>query len=97
MKVENMTNNRGNKVPNQFVVTQIQNGQRVEYFQSYNSMIACRKHPLSEGEEMRIYLDEKYWDYSVTTGKHRNIFLGEKKAETEKKIKSGEYILTNLN
>ncbi|KKM03661.1 hypothetical protein LCGC14_1772170 [marine sediment metagenome] len=44
-----------------------------------------------------IYLDETYWDYSKTTGKYRNIFLGENKAETQKKIDSGEYILTDLN
>ena len=44
-----------------------------------------------------IYLDRNYWDYSVTTSKYRNLFLGETKRETEKKIKSGEYILTDLN
>jgi hypothetical protein len=44
-----------------------------------------------------IYLDEKYWDYSVTTGKYRNIFLNETKKETEKKIANGTYELTNLN
>ena len=36
------------------------------------------------------------WDYSVTTSKYRNIFLNENKKETEKKIKSGEYVLTDL-
>ena len=45
----------------------------------------------------KIYLDEYYWDYSVTTGKYRNEFLGEGIAETRKKIASGEYILTDLN
>ena len=44
----------------------------------------------------QMYLDEYYWDYSATTGKYRNIFLGESKQETEKKIKSKEYKLTNL-
>ena len=86
MKVENMTSPQGNKVANQFLITD--NGD--EYFQSYRSMIAKR----SQG---KIYLDEYYWDYSVTTGKYRNEFLGEGIAETRKKIASGEYILTNLN
>ena len=86
MKVENMTSSQGNKVANQFLITD--NGD--EYFQSYRSMIAKK----SQG---KIYLDEYYWDYSVTTGKYRNIFLGEGIAETRKKIASGEYILTNLN
>ena len=86
MKVENMTSSQGNKVANQFLITD--NGN--EYFQSYRSMIAKK----SQG---KIYLDEYYWDYSVTTGKYRNEFLGEGIAETRKKIASGEYILTNLN
>ena len=86
MKVENMTSARGNTVPNQFIITD--NGD--EYFQSYKSIIAKR----SKG---KIYLDDYYWDYSVTTGKYRNEFLGEGIAETRKKIASGEYILTNLN
>ena len=86
MKVENMTSARGNTVPNQFIITD--NGD--EYFQSYRSIIAKR----SEG---KIYLDDYYWDYSTTTGKYRNEFLGEGIAETRKKIASGEYILTNLN
>ena len=81
-----MTSARGNKVPNQFIITD--NG--TEYFQSYRSIIAKR----SEG---KIYLDDYYWDYSTTTGKYRNEFLGEGIAETRKKIASGEYILTNLN
>ena len=33
----------------------------------------------------------------MTTSKYRNIFLEETKKDTEKKIESGEYILTNLN
>ena len=86
MKVENMTSPQGNKVANQFIITD--NGD--EYFQSYRSIIAKR----SNG---KIYLDDVFWDYSRTTGKYRNEFLGEGIAETRKKIKSGEYILTNLN
>lgn len=61
------------------------------YFQSYGSVIAAE---LNDGT---IQLDKKYWDYSKTTGKYRNQFLGEDKKATEKKIKSGQYILTNLN
>lgn len=86
MKIENMTSVNGNKVPNQFIINN--NGE--EYFQSYNSIIAKK----SKG---KIYLDDYFWDYSVTTGKYRNDFLGEGIAETRKKITTGEYILTNLN
>ena len=87
MRVENMTSARGNKVANQFLVTDDKGD---EYFQSYTSMIAKK----SQG---KIYLDEYYWDYSTTTGKYRNDFLGEGIADTRKKIETGEYILTDLN
>ena len=81
-----MLSTRGNKVPNQFIINN--NGE--EYFQSYKSIIAKK----SNG---KIYLDNIFWDYSVTTGKYRNDFLGEGIAETRKKIASGEYTLTDLN
>lgn len=91
MKVENITSSNGNKIANQFVIT---DDKQNEYFQSYNSMIVKKDY---EGDQVKIYLDQKYWNYSNTTGKYRNIFLGETITETKKKIKSGEYILTDLN
>ena len=93
MKVENITSNNGNKIANQFVIIDNENN---KYFQSYNSMIALIVDD-HYGEGKKIYLDQKYWKYSNTTGKYRNIFLGETITETKKKIKSGEYILTDLN
>ena len=84
-----MTSAKGNKVANQFIITDDNNN---EYFQSYRSIIAKR-----DGDSYQIYLDEYFWDYSVTTGKYRNEFLCEGIAETRAKIKSGEYILTDLN
>ena len=86
-KVENMTSQNGNYAPNQFIITDEQGD---IYFQSYNSIIVKE----SKG---KTYLDSYYWDYSKATGKYRNIFLGETKKETEAKINSGEYILTDLN
>ncbi len=87
MKVHNMTSNRtGREVANQFEIYG-DNGET--YFQSYNTIIA----KITNG---KTYLDHD-WDYSVTTGKYRNQFLGETKKETERKIKSGEYIITDLN
>ena len=91
MKVQNMTSNNGNKIANQFVIT---DDKQNEYFQSYNSMIVKKDY---ESDQVKIYLDQKYWNYSNTTGKYRNIFLNETITETKKKIKSGEYILTDLN
>ncbi len=92
MKVRNITANSGNKIANQFIITDEDNGHT--YFQSYNSMIVKKDY---ESDQVKIYLDQKYWNYSNTTGKYRNIFLGETITETKKKIKSGEYILTDLN
>ena len=46
----------------------------------------------------KTFLDEYYWDYSTTTGKYRNMFLGNWGInEAREKIKSGEYKLKNLN
>ena len=88
MKVRNMTSPNGNKVANQFIITDNHNN---EIFQSYDTVIAMRN------DSGIVYLDKYSWDYSVTTGKYRNEFLGEGIAETRKKINSGEYILTDLN
>ena len=87
IKVENMTGTSGREVPNQFII-QANEGR---YFQSYSSIIAFK--PLSGP----ICLDENKWDYSKTTGKYRNQFLRETKAETQRKIDSGVYKLVDLN
>lgn len=73
--------------PNQILITTEQG----EFFQSYESMIAAKL------ETGKVLLDEEYWDYSKTTGKYRNLFLGEDKATTQKKINDGTYVLVNLN
>lgn len=99
MNVSNMTGRTGRAVANQFSI-QLVNGR---YFQSYGSIIVfipsydkCMQNDGTFGKS-HILLDKTYWDYSTTTGKYRNQFLGETKRETEKKIKSGKYVLTNLN
>jgi len=88
-KVRQMASSRSSCcVANQFIITDhLEN----EYFQSYNSII------VKKSFDWIIYLDEAKWDYSNTTWKYRNQFLWENKKTTESKIKSGEYILTNLN
>ncbi len=98
ISVRNMTNSNYRSIPNQFIISTPEG----EYFQSYKTIVAFK--PRTPGEQYgietktpKIQLDKNAWNYSRTTGKYRNIFLGEKKAETEKKIKSGEYELTDLN
>ena len=89
--VKNMISSNGNSVPNQFIIKKtVAQGYEL-YFQSYDSIIACRT---ASG---KIRLDKNFWDYSVTTGKYRNQFLNETKKETEAKIKSGVYKLKDLN
>lgn len=86
--VENMTSSSGNDIPNQFVI-RTPDG---VYFQSYSTIIA-----FEDRKSGKTFLDKDRWDYSTTTGKYRNLFLREKRKETERKIESGRYKLTNLN
>ena len=87
IKVKQMTSSRsGNPVANQFIIYTAEGN----YFQSYDSVIVANNNG-------KITLDNKTWDYSRTTSKYRNEFLGEGIAETRAKIESGEYKLANLN
>jgi len=76
------------KVKNQFIVA---DDDGTQYFQSYNSVIA----KCDPGGQ--VTLDENKWDYSRTTSKYRNQFLGETTKETKAKIVSGVYKLDDLN
>ena len=81
----------GNEVANQFIILhRTEKGVR-QIFQSYNSIIAVID------EDGKVTLDKQKWDYSVTTGRYRNQFLGESIADTRKKIKDGIYFLDDLN
>jgi hypothetical protein len=89
----------GNAVPNQFIITDEGRGALGnfilrEVFQSYDTIIVER---VEWEDETRITLDRDAWDYSTTTGKYRNQFLGESKKETERKIANGEYKIADLN
>ena len=90
MKINNMTSSRGNKIANQFII----HTPEATYFQSYQSIII--KTTFEEGKRV-VYLDEYYWNYSKTTSKYRNSFLGENSKIVEEKVKNGVYLLTNLN
>ena len=88
IKVKQMTSNRsGRSVANQFIIYTSEG----KYFQSYDSIIAFKDN------EGNVTLDDYTWDYSRTTGKYRNEFLGEYIADTRGKIESGKYKLANLN
>jgi len=87
MKTENVKVEQFNGVKNQLVIRT----EKGTYFQSYDSIIVFI--PING----KTQLDRRFWDYSKTTGKYRNLFLSEDKKETEAKIKNGTYLLTDLN
>lgn len=97
MKVTNIKSSNGNAVPNRFIISDIHvtvDGILLvdcDVFQSYDSIIAVRD------LTGRIFLDEKYWNYSKTTSRYRSQFLGETTKETQAKIDNGTYKLVNLN
>jgi len=72
---------------NQFLLTDDDGN---EYLQSYQTIV-CKIDKTG-----KIYLDPKH-NCSKTTSKHVSLYLGEDTKTRLKKIKSGEYILTNLN
>ena len=87
MKVTNMISTSGKAIPNQFVVE----SEKGKYFQSYKTVIA-----LIPSDGSPVQLDKNHWNYSSTTSKYRNMFLGETTKQIQEKIIKGEYILTNL-
>ena len=92
MKVESMTGNSGKPVANQFVINGAEHdGIDGDFFQSYDSLVAFR------GYNGTIVLDSGTWDYSRTTAKYRNKFLNLDTKEIERRIKSGDIKLDNLN
>ena len=87
-KVRQMTSPQsGNPVANQFVIMT----KKGIYFQSYETIIAYKP------DNGKIKLDSRYWNYSRTTTKYRNMFTGLDTNETKKAIIDKEITLTNLN
>lgn len=84
MQVQNMTSNKGNLIPNQFII----NNSKGRYFQSYQSMIVFIPNDSNKPTELG-----EDWNYSRTTSKYRNDFLNESSEEIKRKLKEGIYIL----
>ena len=85
--VLNMKSSRGNKVPNQFIIWTDEE----QFFQSYQTIIGRRDN------EGNVTLDKNRWDYSVTTSRYRNLWLGMNTKQVKDAIKSGSIVLENLN
>jgi phosphoenolpyruvate synthase/pyruvate phosphate dikinase len=88
ISVKNMVSSAGNPVPNQFIITD----DYCETFQSYETTIGLRYRATGQ-----IVLDYGAWDYSTTTSKYRNKWLGFDSKAVKAKIASGEISLANLN
>ena len=101
VKVKQMIGNSGRPVANQFIIEEGKNalsGNCREYFQSYNAVIAFRERFTPDKRDRQVVLDSDYWDYSRTTLKYLNRFLGtSSKADIQSRIDSGKYKLANLN
>jgi len=85
--VLNMKSSKGNKVPNQFIIWTDEE----QFFQSYQTIIGRRDN------EGNVTLDKNRWDYSVTTSKYRNQWLGMNTKEIKKAIDNGTIKIMNLN
>ena len=102
IKAKNIISDRGNPITNQIIITDTKKDR--ETFQSYDSIIAIKEYKperysyaVPEEHKTNVTLDEYYWNYSRTTSKYRNIFLGEPKKDTVKQIKIKNYELVDLN
>jgi len=87
--IQNMQSNNGTTVANQFEIY----SEYGKLFISYNSIIAIKFNCDVKNNKLKnkVILGKNY-DYSRTTGKYRNIFLGETLKETRDKIDNGTYI-----
>lgn len=68
-KIQNMLSPKGNLVPNQFEIFTAEG----VFFQSYSTIIAFKPTDVTK----KTILNANAWNYSRTTARYRNIFLGE--------------------
>ena len=87
VSVRPMLSRGGNPTPNQLIMSDPYG----ETFVSYGTKIAFRS------ITNKVVLDKNYWDYSRTTGKYRNEFLGMGVEDCRKGIKDGSIQLVDLN
>ena len=92
MIINNMKSNRGRTIPNQYVI-KLDN---CDVFQSYETVIAIRDYDYVNGK-YEVYLNKQYYNYSRTTSRYRNKYLGLTTKEIEQKIKAKEFVLITHN
>lgn len=92
-KVDNITSDNGNIIANQFIIKFTDdNGNNVEVFQSYKTVIAQKVNGI-------LTLDTSALEYSRTTLKYLKIFLNtsKSKADLYKWIESENINVADLN
>ena len=67
-----------------------------KYLQSYDKIIAFVNEP-REGESRKVYLDKEYWNFSKSTARHRNSFLGLSNSYVNDAVRNNVFIMKNLN
>lgn len=87
-----MRSSRGNDNQHHIVVELFGTGR---WLFSYGQPIAFVPQSPGPGEP-RVFLGPG-WNFSRTTGRYRNEFLGEPASETRKKLERGEYALQRLS
>ena len=96
VSLEPMQSRGGNPLANQQILSD-DNG---SMFVSYGTKICYKTEKRFNIQGVRrpqYVFDENYWDYSRTTSKYRNEFLGFGVAECRQGIKEGWIKLDNLN
>lgn len=78
--------NSGRELPNAIIIST----NAGTFLQSYS-------HTIVAITDKGIFLDKRYYAFSPTTVRHRNIFLGVTNDEFHHKLTAGKYIFTDLN
>ena len=92
--VENMTSRNGKPIPNQVILSESLG----DTFVSYGTKIVYQSTRISkDGLPKDIIVDETNWDYSRTTGKYRNEFMGMGVQDVRDHIKDGRIKVGDLN
>lgn len=92
VEVQTMTTNGGNPTGNQVILSEPDG----DMFVSYGTKICWKSKSMYNGYP-KIILDEYYWDYSRTTSKYRNEFLGMSTPQLKELINQGIVKFTELN
>lgn len=85
-KVIAMQSREGKPWRNQYILK----AEEGDYLQSYDSIVALKT---TDG---RVILHPEYYNYSATTAKVRDAFLGITREQFTQNMKDGKYILQSL-